>query len=80
MTVLLLTSSFFMFFMLYIGMKMWSTVFYMINLLTKKTSKKKECLQVIAPAFFSLLLLPVVIFHCKPASAQQSKMQVSVYP
>lgn len=31
-----------MFFMLYIGMKMWSTVFYMINLLTKKTSKKKR--------------------------------------
>lgn len=31
-----------MFFMLYIGMKMWSTVFYMINLLTKKTSKKKK--------------------------------------
>lgn len=62
MTVLLLTSSFFMFFMLYIGMKMWSTVFYMINLLTKKTSKKKkkECLQVIAPVFFSLLFLPVV--------------------
>lgn len=41
MTVLLLTSSFFMFFMLYIGMKMWSTVFYMINLLTKKTFSKK---------------------------------------